>query len=131
MPLAAECEGYLGRRILVEPQHGYGWKSLEATAAGQYADVIAPAKFHCVIDRFFRLDGTLIGGAATIREEGHAFDGRQLGFSARHSVDCDFISAVTCNLTVGNEVRVLENGWLLAQGPPNLIGFGQLRDDVV
>jgi hypothetical protein len=85
-----------------------------------------------VIDRFFRFEGTLMGGIGTIREPGHPLDGLHLGFSARHTIDRDFVNdPVHCNLTVGREERTSENGWLLAVGPPALIGFGRLRDDTV
>jgi len=31
--LSAECEAYLGRRILVEPHYGYGWTSHQGMGA--------------------------------------------------------------------------------------------------
>ena len=132
MALAANCENYLGRRLLVEPQHGYGWNAQVVTSGGWYPDVEVPDNFHFVIERFFRFEGSLMGGIGTIQEPGHALNGLLVGFSMRHLRDGDFgLGPVTCNLTVGSETRVADNGWLLAVGAPALVGFGSLRDDAV
>jgi hypothetical protein len=127
--LKADCELYYGRQLLVEPEHGYGWNS---QVTSPYREVEVPAKFHFVVDRFFHFGGALMGGIGTIQEPGHALDGLRLGFSARHTAERDFVEdPVTCNLTVGSETRESANGWLLAVGPPALVGFGKVRDDAV
>jgi hypothetical protein len=127
--LKADCEVYLGRQLLVEPEYGYGWNS---QVSSTYREVEVPAKFHFVVDRFFHFGGTLMGGIGTIQEPGHALDGLRLGFSARHMAERDFVKdPVTCNLTVGSETRESANGWLLAVGSPALVGFGRVRDDAV
>jgi hypothetical protein len=127
--LKADCELYLGRQLLVEPEYGYGWNS---QATPTYCEVEVPAKFHFVVDRFFHFGGALMGGIGTIHEPGHALDGLRLGFSARDTTERDFAGdRVTCNLTVGSETRESVNGWLLAVGPPALVGFGTVRDDAV
>ena len=129
MALVLTCETYVGRRLLVEPHFGYGWN---AQVTSPYPDVQVPAEFHFVPQRFFRFEGRLMGGIGTIGEHGHPLDGLLLGFAARHTLDRDFVAdPVICNLTIGCEERVAENGWLLAVGPPNIVGFGRLRDDTV
>jgi hypothetical protein len=129
MALTAACESYLGRRLLVEPDHGYGWISQLATVCSA---VEVPAPFHFVVDRFFWIDGALMGGIGTIHEPGHLLDQLQLGFSVRRAADHDFVDdPVTCSLTVGCKASTAQGGWVLAQGPPALVGSGRLRDDSV
>jgi hypothetical protein len=118
--LSAECETYLGRRILVEPQYGAS------------CPVPVPLDFHLVIGRFFMSHGKLMGGIGTIEELGHPLHGLVVGFSARHTAERDFVrDPVTCNLTIGSLTHVSDNGWLLAVGAPALVGVGRLRDDAV
>jgi hypothetical protein len=127
--LSAECETYLGRRILVEPQYGYGWTSHQGME-GASCPVPVPLDFHLVSGRFFMSHGKLMGGIGTIEELGHALHGLVVGFSARHTAERDFVrDPVTCNLTIGSLTHVSDNGWLLAVGAPALVGVGRLRDD--
>ena len=130
MGLTSECEAYVGRRLLVEPQYGYGWNAQVDTHAGAYPAVDVPPPFHLTVDRFFKVNGALIGGIGTVEEAGHSLNGLKVGFSSRHTVDRDFVSdPVTCNLTIGAEESESKDGWLLAVGPPGLAGFGRLVDD--
>jgi hypothetical protein len=127
--LAADSERYLGRQLLVEPEYGHGWNA-QIPTSGWYPEVEVPPTFHFVIERFFRFEGSLRGGIGTIHESGHALDGLLLGFSARYTGEHHFAGeGVRCNLTVGTQTRVAENGWLFAVGAPALVGFGVLRDD--
>jgi hypothetical protein len=127
--LKSDCEVYIGRRLLVEPEYGHGWNSQVTTP---FREVEVPTRFHFVVDRFFYYRGALMGGIGTIQEPGHALNGLRLGFSARHTTERDFTeNPASCNLTVGSETRASADGWVLAVGPPALVGFGKVRDDAV
>jgi hypothetical protein len=89
--LSAECETYLGRRILVEPQYGYGWTSHQGME-GASCPVPVPLDFHLVIGRFFMSHGKLMGGIGTIEELGHAYTDQSLDFrraTPRSATSCE------------------------------------------
>ena len=131
MGLSLESEAYVGRLLVVEPGYGYGWNS-QVEVAGTYPEVEVPKPFHIKVERFFCVSGELRGAIGTIIEPGHALGSLLLAFNTRHVGEWNLRNnPPACNLTVGISAHETDKGYLLAVGPPALVGFGTVRDDAV
>jgi len=124
------AESYVGRTLLMRPQYGYGWVQQDLEGTDKYAAIEIPESFHITIDRFFSYNGSPVGGIGRVNEPGAVLDRTVVSFSCRHVGSWNFTTNVGhFNVTIGQTERVSDNGWLLAVGPPGLIGYGQLVDD--
>ncbi len=130
MGLSASCHTYAGGLVLVEPDYGYGWTQPSESSSKEPIVVEIPIAFHARVERLFEWQKELIGGLARVEQPAHVLNGLFLAFSLRHEGEYDFrLHPAHYNLSVGEAGTLTSNGWWITTGPPNIYGFGRIRDD--
>jgi hypothetical protein len=114
---------FVGARLLLQPDYGYGWRD----GIGNAVDL--PNPFEMQIESMWRYQDSLRGGIARVTQPGHPLDGRWVTFASRHSAAIDIRnSSASCTmLIVVSRPTAFRDGWPVSPASEWVMGgFGTL-----